>query len=332
MISGQWHVCCCIPSRMEVAAVGYAHERAFAPIHDRIPYSPIVDREPVHWPNGARVAVWVAPNIEHYEYLPPAGPVDPYPRVRHPDVRKFSYHDYGNRIGFWRMLEVLDRYGVPCTVSLNAAVLDHYPEVAKAMAERSWELMSHGIYNTRYLTGMGRDEQKAFLLAANAVVRRHTGKPFAGMLGPNITATADTADIMAELGMRYYADNVHDERPSPYLTAGEARLVAIPYSYELNDAPLLMRSHVEGAAYFEMCRRQLERLRTDAGDSGRMMCLPLHPFTIGQPHRIGQLDRLMEKLRSYDDVWIATASEIVDHYLEHNYDADLAVTKSVNNG
>jgi allantoinase len=309
--------------------VTYDHERPFAPIHDRLPYLPIVDRTPVQWPGDARVAVWVVPNIEHYEYLPPTGSVDPYPHTPHPDIRKFSYHDYGNRVGFWRMLEVFDRYEIPCTVSLNAAVLDHYPETAKAMMDRSWEFMSHGLYNTRYLTGLDREQQRAFLQACNAVLKRHTGHPFAGMLGPNITATESTPDLMAELGMKYYADLVHDERPTPFLTPAGGRLVALPYSYELNDAPLLMRSHVEGEAYLELCRRQLARLRAEANCGGRLMCLPLHPFAIGQPHRIRYLDRLMETLRRHDDVWIATASDIVDHYLAHNYEDDIAFAQAV---
>jgi allantoinase len=309
--------------------VTFDHERPFAPVHDRLPYLPIVDRTPVRWPGGARVAVWVVPNIEHYEYLPPTGSVDPYPRMPHPDIRKFSYHDYGNRVGFWRMLEVFDRYEIPCTVSLNVAVLDHYPETAKAMTERSWEFMSHGLYNTRYLTGESREQQRAFLQACNAVLERHTGRPFAGMLGPNITATEFTPDLMAELGMKYYADLVHDEVPTPFLTPVGGRLVALPYSYELNDAPLLMRSHVEGEAYLELCRRQLARLRAEADPGGRLMCLPLHPFAIGQPHRIRYLDQLMETLRSHDDVWIATASDIVGHYLAHNYEDDLALGQAV---
>lgn len=301
----------------------YPHERPFEPVHDRLPYSPIVDREPIRWPGGARLAVWVVPNIEHYEYLSPPGPVDPYPRTPHPDVRKFSYHDYGNRAAFWRMLEVFDRHAIPCTVSLNVAVLDHYPEIARAMAERGWEFMSHGLYNTRYLTGMTEDQQRAFLHTCNRVLERHTGRHFAGMLGPNITGTAHTVDLMAEVGMRYHADWVHDERPAPLLAAGGARMVALPYSFELNDAPLLMRSHVEGAEYAERCIANFDRLYAEPGGDGRMMCLPLHPFTAGQPHRIRHLDRVLAHLRAHDDVWIATASDIVDHYLDHGYEADL---------
>lgn len=308
--------------------MSYDHDRPFAPVHDRIPYSPIVDRAPIAWPGGAAVAVWVVPNVEHYEYLPPPGTVDPYPRTPHPDVRKYAYHDYGNRVGFWRMLDVLDRYAVPATVSLNAAVLDHYPEIAAAMTERGWEFMSHGLYNTRYLTAMSRDEERRFLAACNAVVERHTGRRFRGMLGPNITGNSWTPDLMADAGMAYHADWVHDERPSPLRTSTGQPMVALPYSYELNDAPLLMRSYVEAEGYVQRCLAQFDRLNREAvGDGGRMMALPLHPFAIGQPHRIGALDRVLAHLRSHG-AWIATASEIVDHYLAHHHDDDLVQSEA----
>ncbi len=311
--------------------MAYPHERPFAPIHDRLPYSPIVDREPIAWPGGARVAVWVVPNVEHYEYLPPGGAADPYPRTPHPDVRRYGYHDYGNRVGFWRMLEVLDRHEIPATVSLNAAVLDHYPEIAAAMIDRDWDLMSHGLYNTRFLTGMDRTEERALLDACNRVLERHTGRRFTGLLGPYISGNQATPDIMAEVGMRYHADWVADERPAPLRTADGSRLVALPYSYELNDAPLLMRSSIEGEEYARRCIAQFDRLVADSADGGRMMALPLHPFAIGQPHRVGHLDRVLEHLRRHG-AWVATATAIVDHYLEHTYDADLAASRGALGG
>lgn len=306
----------------------FPHERPFEPVHDRLPYTPIVDRDPIQWPGDAPVAVWVVPNVEHYEYLPPPGAADPYPRTPHPDVRRYAYHDYGNRVGFWRMLEVLDRHAIPCTVSLNVAVLDHYPEVAAAMVERSWSFMSHGLYNTRYLTGMDPATERRFLEGCNRVLERHTGRHFDGMLGPYISATAHTPDVMAEVGMRFHADWVHDERPSPLLTSGDSRMVALPYSYELNDAPILMRSHAEGDAYAARCIAQYDRLHEDAAGGGRMMCLVLHPFVIGQPHRIRHLDRVLEHLRDRG-AWIATGSAIADHYLDGWYDADAQQARQV---
>lgn len=306
-------------------AMSYAHNRPFRPVHDRIPYSPVVDRTPLSWPGGAGVAVWVVPNVEHYEYLPPAGAVDPYPRTPHPDVRKYAYHDYGNRVGFWRMLEVLDRHEVPVTVSLNVAVLDHYPEVAEAMVGRDWEFMSHGLYNTRYLTGLDEAGEREFLATCNRVLQRHVGRDFAGMLGPNITGNAWTPDLMAEAGMTYHADWVHDEQPTPLRTDGGRPMVALPYSYELNDAPLLMRSYVEADEYARRCIAQFDRLAQDAAEegSGRLMALPLHPFAIGQPHRIGGLDKVLGHLRCHG-AWIARASDIVGHYLALHHDAELS--------
>jgi allantoinase len=304
-------------------AVSYFHRRPFDPVHNRLPYSPIVDRPPIRWPGGARLAVWVVPNIEHYEYLPPTGMVDPYPRTPHPDVRKFAYHDYGNRVGFWRMCEVLDQHRIACTVSLNVAVLDHYPDIARAMRERDWAYMSHGLYNTRYLTGMTREQERAFLRTCNEVLARHTGSWFDGMLGPNITGNEWTPDLMAEVGMRYHADWVHDERPTPLRVAGGGRMVALPYTYELNDAPLLMRSHLEGPEWARYCIAQFDRLYGDSADGGRIMCIVLHPFAIGQPHRIQYLDQVLAHVRRHDEVWVATGSQIVDYYLNHYYDADL---------
>lgn len=302
--------------------MSYAHEAPFDPVHDRLPYSPIVDRVPIEWPGGASVAVWVVPNIEHYEYLPPVGAANPYPRTPHPDVRKYAYHDYGNRVGFWRMLEVVDRHQVPCTASLNVAVLEHYPEIAAAMAERRWDLMSHGMYNTRFLTGLDEAEEREFYAACNRVLERNTGRRFSGMLGPFITANAATPDLMSEAGMRYHADWVHDDRPSPLQTRTGAAMVALPYSYELNDGPLL-RSHMEGPEYVERCMAQLDQLRRDARRGGLMMCLPVHPFAMAQPHRIRYFDQILGYLRDHDDIWVTTAQAIVTHYLNGYHDQDL---------
>ena len=267
------------------------------------------------------------PNVEHYEYLPPQQAVDPYPRTPHPDVRLYAYRDYGNRVGFWRMEEVLDGYEIPCTVSLNVGVLDLYPEIARLIIERGWDVMSHGLYNTREVTGLSRDEERSLLEECNAVLERHTGRRFRGMLGPYISGNSWTPDLMAELGMSYQADWVHDERPSPLRTASGNPMVALPYTYDLNDAPILMRSHADAADFVDRWFDQVDRLRREA-HPGRIACLVLHPFAIGQPHRIRHLDRLLARLRTYDDVWVATASEIVDHYLAHGYDADLAAASA----
>lgn len=300
----------------------YPHQRPFSPIHDRLPYSPFVDRRPIRWPHEERVAVWVVLNVEHYEYLPPEQEKDPYPRSPHPDIRKYAYNDYANRVGFWRLLEAFDRHDVACTVSLNVAVLDHFPEVAEAMQSRGWDWMNHGTYNTRYVTGMSHDEERALYETCNEVLERHTGQRFKGMLGPFITGTAVSPDLMAEAGMSYHADWVHDDRPSPLLTRSGAPFVAMPYSYLHNDGPLF-RGPFEGATFVDRCIRAFDRLNAEPVGGGRTMCIALHPFIFGHPHRVRHLDRLFGHLRR-NGAWLTTASEIVDHYLANHHEDDLA--------
>src|SRR5436190_841781 len=107
-----------------------------------VAYSPILHRPPLRWPNGARVALWICPNVEHYEYLPKFQRVrDPWPRSPHPDVLGYSIRDYGNRVGLWRLFEVTDALGIPATVSLSMSVIQHYPAILEAMEKRNWELM-----------------------------------------------------------------------------------------------------------------------------------------------------------------------------------------------
>ena len=128
---------------------------------DRFDYVPLNDRPVIKWPDNARVAFWVAPNIEHYEYLPPENDFrHPWPRTPAPDVMSYAQRDYGNRVGFWRMLEVTAKHGIRCTASLNEAVLEHFPEIRDAMVDRDWDYMTHGIYNTTYLNDYTEDQER----------------------------------------------------------------------------------------------------------------------------------------------------------------------------
>ncbi len=289
----------------------------------RVDYSPIVDRAPLAWPGGARVAFWVAPNIEHYEYLPDDDGVrNPWPRMPSPDVQHYAYRDYGNRIGFWRMLEVLDAHHVKCGVSLNLAVLEHYPEIAKAMVERDWDFMSHGLYNTRYLYTYDEDRERDFYRDCIETLKRHTGKQLKGMLGPALSGTARTPDLMAEAGLIYHADWVHDDQPVPIRVAA-GKLISVPYSLELNDAPSFRTSY-EGDYFARICKAQFDQLYEEGGASGRVMCIALHPYVIGQPHRIRYLDEILAYILSHEGVWQATGDEIAEYYIANYYDRMVA--------
>jgi allantoinase len=285
----------------------------------RVDYLPMVDRPAIAWPGGARVAFWVAPNVEHYEYLPPrAAGRNPWPRSPHPDVQGYGYRDYGNRVGFWRMLEVLDRFPVVPTVSLNLAVFDHYPEIGAAMVERGWEVMSHGIYNTRYLTGMSEEDEAAFYVDCIESTLRHTGQRLKGMLGPAISNTVSTPDLMAEHGLVYHADWMHDDQPVP-LRVRRGRLCSVPYNIDLNDVPTFL-THVEGEAWVEACTANFDQLWEEGESSGRVMCLPIHPYLVGMPHRSRYLEAVLDHVCGREGVWLTTAGGIAEWFLEHHHD------------
>lgn len=296
---------------------------------NQVDYSPIIDRPVLKWPNNARVALWIAPNVEHYEYLPDDdGLGNPWPRVPHPDVQQYSYRDYGNRVGFWRMVEVLDEYNIKCCVSLNMAVLEHYPEIAEAMVKRDWDFMSHGIYNTIYLYTYSEEQERAFYRDCIETLKRHTGKQLKGMLGPAITGTERTPELMAEAGLIYHTDWMHDDQPVP-IRVKSGKLISVPYSIELNDVPVF-RSHFEGEYFVRICKAQFDQLYKEGAESGRVMCIALHPYLTGQPHRIKYLDEILRYIMAHDGVWQTTADEIAEYYIAHYYDQAVAHAAKVN--
>ena len=287
---------------------------------DRVDYSPIIDRPIIKWPNDARVALWISPNVEHYEYMPDDDSArTPWPRTPFPDVQQYSYRDYGNRVGFWRMLESLDKYNIRCCVSLNMAVLEHFPEIGQAMVQRDYDYMSHGIYNTRYLYTYTEDQEREFYRDTIDTLKLHTGKQRNGMLGPAISGTERTPDLMAEAGLIYHTDWMHDDQPVP-IKVKSGKLVSVPYSIELNDSSLLRDNHYEGDYFARICKAQFDQLYKEGAESGRVMCIALHPFLIGQPHRIKYLDDILSHIMSHDGVWQTTADDIADYYNENYYD------------
>jgi allantoinase len=293
-------------------------------------YSPIVDRPPIRWPGGARVAFWIAPNVELYEFQPPPNEYRRfYRRVPEPDVALYAYTQYANRVGFWRLLELFDRYRIRPTISLNVAVLEHFPEVRDAMVERDWAFMSHGTHNTRFMFGMSEDEERTFLRESVELVRRHTGKPLQGFFGPGASLSRRTPRLLAEEGYLYSCDWYIDDQPFP-LEAGARRLVSVPYSWELNDG--LLMSYLSGryeADYFlQICKDQFDTLYREGGDSGRVMCVAIHPMCFGAPHRLRYLDALLDYVVGHDGVWMATADEIAEHYLAHHYDEVVAYVRA----
>ena len=297
-----------------------------------IRYSSIVDRPPLSWPGDAHVAFWVSPNIEFYEYEPPPSQYRrPWSRMPEPpDVMLYSHRDYGNRVGFWRMLEVFDQYAVRPTVSLNVACLERFPEITEEMVQRDWEYMSHGLYNTRYLFDMSPEEERLFLRDNIEIVRRNTGKDLKGFFGPAATTTESTMQLLAEEGFTYSADWFLDDQPFPIFVESE-KLVGVPYTWEINDGLLMTYGfgNYESDYFLQACKDQFDVLYEEGQKSGRVMCLALHPYIIGHPHRIEYLDRALEYVLSHDGVWATTAEEIANYYVQNYYEAAVKTAKGV---
>ena len=280
---------------------------------ERFSYSPVVARPKLSWPNKARVAVWVCPNIEHYEYLPAEVRVrNPWPRMPHPDVLGYGGRDYGNRVGLWRMFEVLDKHNVRCTVSLSMSVIEMYPEILEAMEARRWEYMSHGYFNTRYHWGYSEDEEREVIEHSKATHLRLTGRKLRGWFSPAISNTLATPDLVKEAGLDYFCDFYHDDQPTPVITR-HGTLIHVPYTMDLNDA-LIYRQPVEAEEFAQMIIDHFDTVYREGQENGRVMCIALHPYMMGAPHRLKHLDRALGYIRKHKDAWVCTAEEILDWY------------------
>lgn len=289
-------------------------------------YSPWVERPRITWPNNARVAFWVAPNVEFYELLPPQGPGrSAYPRPA-PDIGMYTIRDYGNRVGFWRMAEMLDDYKIRASISLNVAVFDHLPEIARACTERDWELFSHGIYNTRYLYGMSEAQELSVIEDVKATIFRHSGQKLDGWLSPALSNTPQTMELLVRAGVKYTLDLLIDDQPQP-LKLKSGRLVSLPYSLETNDWTGLNILGLPPREYTRLICAQFDRLYREGEKSGTVMALPIHPWMIGFPHRVEPLREALDYICGHAGVWMATGREIADWYLDHHYDAALAQQK-----
>lgn len=281
----------------------------------RYPYRAIVDHPPFRWPEEARVAVWIIPNVEYFPFAGPGAVINERTASFRPDVVNHSWRDYGIRVGFWRLLDCLDQARVPVTAALNSLVCEHYPQVVEAGVRRGWEWMGHGETNSRWLVGLEAEEEAALIARVRGRIAEATGKPPSGWLSPGLSETERTPELLRQAGVEYVADWVADEVPF-WMQTAHGPLLALPYSIEINDMELILRQRRSGPEFRERLIDQFEQLWRDGDRVARVMAIALHPFLIGQPHRIRYLAEVLDYLRSHNGVWFATGSEIARYYRE----------------
>src|SRR3989475_1628247 len=278
------------------------------------PYTPITRRPKIVWPNGARVALWVIPNIEFFplnERMPdsPGGSGGLLP-----DVIAWSTSDYGNRVGVYRLMEVMQRYRVRGTVALNSEICDEHPEIIDEAKRLGWEFMGHNQSNVRRLNTLPAGTERDVVRATLDRISAAAGRKTAGWMGSALQETWNTLDHLVEYGCKYVADWVNDDQPY-LMNVGGKRLCSIPYSTEINDLPQIIRAGRSSDEFELMIRRQFDTLYREGAQSGRVMAIWLHPFVIGVPHPLGALGSALAYILRHEGVWRATGSEIIEHYL-----------------
>jgi allantoinase len=273
------------------------------------PYRPIVGRPPLSWPGGARVALWVVPNIEFFALDEPV----PEGTGRMPDVPNWSKRDYGNRVGVFRLMEVLDRHGIRGTVALNANLCDHHPQIIDACLKRNWELMGHCQTNTKRLNQIPPETERDVIRATLDRIAKASGTRPKGWLGAGLQETWNTLDHLADEGIEYVCDWVNDDQPYAMDLGGGGKIAAIPYTVEAADKNCFTSLRYTAEAFERTLCRQFDVLYREGASSGRVMCIALHPYLIGVPHRIDSLDRALAYIVGHAGVWRATGSEIIAH-------------------
>ena len=280
---------------------------------ERFDYSAIVDRPRWALPRGARIAVWTIVNIEEWDIEKPMARqylTTPQGVAVTPDVPNWAWHDYGMRVGFWRLFEALRTRKLRATTAINASVCHSCPRVARAMLEAGWEFMGHGVrQGAMHLL----PDPRAAIREAVETLEKFTGKKPKGWLGPGLTETWETLDHLAEAGIEYVSDWVNDDQPYALRTT-HGPLVSVPYTLELNDIPMMVIQHHESPAWVQRCRDQFDRLYAEGARNPRVMAIAVHPYIHGVPHRIKYFEAVYDYISAKKGVWFATGEEVSDWY------------------
>jgi allantoinase len=280
---------------------------------DRVSFSAIVDRTPLRLPDDARLAVWTIVNVEHWQadramprtVLPPPMGV---PLL--PDLPNWAWHEYGMRVGFWRIHEVLQRFGVTATIATNGSVCRSYPRIIAAAHDSGWELMGHGyVQEPMHKLADQRDAIRRTLDAIADVA----GAPPRGWESPGLGETEQTIDLLSEAGIEYVADWVIDDQPV-IIRAEPKPVVSIPYTVETNDIVMFAVQHHSAEELARRCIAQFDCLYREGAASARVMAISVHPYITGVPHRIAWLERVFEHISAHAGVKLWTGGQVLDWF------------------
>lgn len=284
-------------------------------VSGRFDYSPITGRPDYVWPNGARLAVYIGFNLEHFAFGEGLGACIGPVSVQ-PDVLNYSWREYGNRVGAWRCLELFDQLAWPTAAIINTALYDHCPELIAAFVKRGDELVGHGHTNSERQNLLDEAAERALLLACRERIQTQSGTAPAGWLSPWIAETLFTPDLLLEAGYSYTLNWCHDDQPLPMRTRSGQRLWSIPYPQEVNDIPAIMARQMDGRDFADLIIDNFDEMLEQSNQQPLVMGIALHPYIIGQPYRLRHLRRAlahMNKARETGRVWVTTPGAICKH-------------------
>ncbi len=279
----------------------------------RVDYSAIVDRPRLKVPDGGRMLVWVIVNVEHWSMeraMPRTVLSPPMGQPLQPDLPNWAWHEYGMRVGFWRIHDALRNLGIIPTLAINGVVCESYPRVARVALESGWEFMGHG-----YVQGPMHsvaNQREAIVQTVNAI-KAFTGQVPRGWESPGLTETSQTIDYLAEAGIEYVADWVFDDQPV-WIPATPRPVLSVPYSVEINDIPMMLLQNHSASEFYDRGVAQIDRLWQESETIPRVMAISVHPYITGAPHRIAMFEQLLSYVKSKPGVVIQTGADINDWY------------------
>lgn len=285
------------------------------PDHSRYAHRDLAKMAPVEWPDGNRLLIWITIHVEHFPMDMPNKPFVPIGGMDRPppSVWDYSTRDYGNRVGIYRLMRVLDRHGLRATVATNSTVAERYPYLLEQMLKRHWDIAASGVDMGKLHHGLlSQDQERDYVEESFATLRRLSGQPVVGWHSPAHSQSQHTPELVAGAGARYIADWINDDMPYAFSTA-EGELIQLPLSYELSDRKIIFLHNQSVDDYAAQINAAFDCLYAEAGQKGgRLLSLSLSPWVIAQPSRIRALDRLLARFVSYDKVAGATGEMICD--------------------
>ena len=294
------------------------------PSLDRFPYSPIRARADFSWPEGKRVAVHVAINLEHFIFG--GGGVNLDRETAPPNHRSYLWREYGNRVGIWRLLDLFDEMEIPMGVIANSAIYEHCPDVMAAFRARGDEVIGHGRTNSKPQSEMAEDEERTMIADATRIITEAEGAPPLGWLSPYLMPSDNTPDLLKDAGYTYLLDwGLCDDQPF-WSSTKAGPLLAVPYTVELNDQPAMVYRRDRPRDFAEMSIDHLDEHIRGSSRYSTVCVISLHSFIVGQPFRLAHLRRILEHIRSREDeVWLTRPGDIARHYMDLPAETQLTI-------